>query len=74
MTDQDNIDLHNKISEQSAKGEALLDTIAKVEAQLEIQSGLMEAMEADKSNWELERRKMRELVSSLKQHLLNFYN
>jgi len=69
LTDQDNIDLHNKISEQSAKGEALLDTIAKVEAQLEIQSGLMEAMEADKSNWELERRKMRELVSSLKQHL-----
>ena len=46
-----------------------MDTIAKVEAQLEIQSGLMEAMEADKSNWELERRKMRELVSSLKQHL-----
>ena len=40
-----------------------MDTIAKVEAQLEIQSGLMEAMEADKSNWELERRKMRELVS-----------
>lgn len=72
LTDQDNIDLHNKISEQSAKGEALLDTIAKVEAQLEIQSGLMEAMEADKSNWELERRKMRELITTLEadnQHL-----
>ncbi|KAL5265052.1 hypothetical protein ACHWQZ_G005961 [Mnemiopsis leidyi] len=72
LTDQDNIDLHNKIAEQSAKSEALLDTIAKVEAQLEAQSGIMEAMEADKSNWELERRKMRELITTLEadnQHL-----
>ena len=63
LTEQDNIDLHNKISEHQGKSQSLLDTLAKFETRLEEQSEAFEAMENDKSDWEIEKRKMKEIVS-----------
>ena len=65
LTEQDNIDLNNKLSEQVAKTEGLLETLGKIEEQLDNQTEALELMEGDKSDWEMEKRKMRELVSLL---------
>ena len=63
LTEQDNIDLHNKITEQQSKAQSLLDTLAKVESRLGEQSDSFEKIEIEKSEWEMEKRKMKEIVS-----------
>ena len=63
LTEQDNIDLHNKITEQQSKAQSLLDTLAKVESRLGEQSDSFEKIEIEKSEWEMEKMKMKEIVS-----------